>query len=89
MGKLKILTNQLVMVHRQNAPKVFMFSIIILIYGYHLLLLTLLKTCMETSYFTKMFYQKQDESCIDSKKNNKKQKTKKKHVKKPKDGEKD
>ena len=44
---------------------------------------------METSYFTKMFYQKQDESCIDSKKNNKKQKTKKKHVKKPKDGEKD
>ena len=42
-----------------------------------------------TSYFTNMFYQKQDESCIDSKKNNKKQKTKKKHVKKPKDGEKD
>ena len=32
---------------------------------------------METSYFTKMFCQKKDESCIDSKKNNKKQKPKK------------
>ena len=40
----------------------------ILIWGYHLLLLTLLKTLkntsMETSYFTKMFYQKKDESRI-------------------------
>ena len=34
MGKLKILTNQLAMLYRQNAPKNFMFSIIILIQGY-------------------------------------------------------
>ena len=68
MGKLKMPANQLEVLHRQNSPKIFMFSIMILKREYRLMILILLKVLknasMETEYFTKMFYLKEDESSM-------------------------
>ena len=65
-GKTKNATNQLAVLYRQNVPKILMLNIMILVWEYHLLLLTLLKvfknTSMENGYFTKMFYLKKKKS---------------------------
>ena len=62
MEKLKIPTNQLAILYRQNALKFFIFTVIILIWEHHLLLLRSIKVfkkaSMGTGFFTKMFYLK-------------------------------
>ena len=62
-SQTKMPTNQLAVLYRQNVPKIFMFSILVLQLEDRLVLLILLikvfkNLSMETGYFTKMFYLK-------------------------------
>ena len=61
-SQTKMPTNQLAVLYRQNVPKIFMFSILVLQLEDRLVLLILLKVfknlSTETGYFTKMFYLK-------------------------------